>query len=332
MNTPSKANTDVSLVVLIPVYNDWEALTLVVDALDRCVAPLDWQLHILIVDDGSDPTDLPNALSAPRNSIASVNVLALRRNLGHQRAIAVGLAWVEANMPCAAVVVMDGDGEDAPSDVPRLIAKFEKTERVKVVFAARQRRSEGITFQIFYQLYRLAHRILTGISVRVGNFSLVPWSLLRRLVVVSDLWNHYAAAVFRARLPMTTIPTQRAHRLMGHPTMNFTALVMHGLSAMSVLGDYIGVRLLIAIGGLFVISAIVAAGLIGSGIAGVAGISPELFAAVALIMVFAVQLVLGVTLFAFGVLGRRDTASFLPLRDHHYFIDRRTTLWTRDAG
>ncbi len=332
MNQSPDVHADTSLVVLIPVYNDWEALTLVIDALDSCVASLDWQLRIVVVDDGSDQADLPDTLSAPRGSIVSVDILALRRNLGHQRAIAIGLAWVEANMPCTAVVVMDGDGEDAPSDLPRLMAKFEETGRSKVVFAARQRRSEGMMFQIFYRLYRFAHRILTGIPVRVGNFSLVPWSLLRRLVVVSDLWNHYAAAVFRARLPMTTIPTQRARRLMGHPTMNVTALVMHGLSAMSVLGDYIGVRLLIAVGGLFVIFAITVAGLIGSGTVGAAELSPELFVVVAVIIVFAIQLVLGITLFAFGVLGRRDTAGFLPLRDYPYFVDHRTTLWTRDAG
>ncbi|TFH22479.1 MAG: glycosyltransferase [Myxococcales bacterium] len=332
MNHQPDSSADTSLVVLIPVYNDWGALALVVDALDRCGAPPDWKLHILIVDDGSDEADFPDDLFAPRHSIISVDVLALRRNLGHQRAIAVGLAWLEANMPCAAVVVMDGDGEDAPSDVPRLMARFEETGRTKIVFAARQRRSEGVTFQIFYQLYRLAHRILTGIPVRVGNFSVVPWPLLRRLVVVSDLWNHYAAAVFKARLPMTTIPTQRAHRLMGHPTMNFTALVMHGLSAMSVLGDRIGVRLSIAVGGLFVISMIGVAGLVGSGMVAAAGFSQGLFVAVTLIVVFAIQLVLGVTLFAFGVLGRRDTASFLPLRDYHYFVDRRTTLWTHDGG
>ena len=140
--------------------------------------------------------------------------------------------------------------------------------------------------------------------------------------MVSDLWNHYAAAVFKAQLPMTTIPTQRARRLMGRPTMNFTALVMHGLSAMSVLGDRIGVRMLIAAGALFGFSLIAVVVLIGSGAVGASEVSPGLFAAALLVMLFAAQLILGVTLFAFGVLGRRDTTSFLPLRDYHYFVDR----------
>ena len=93
--------------------------------------------------------------------------------------------------------------------------------------------------------YRFVHLLLTGERVRVGNFSVIPRDLLRRLVAVSDLWNHYAAAVFHARIPYTTIPTTRGTRYAGASQMNFVALVTHGLSAMSVFGDRIGVRLLI---------------------------------------------------------------------------------------
>ena len=126
MSSLPDASDDRSLAVLIPVYNDWEALVQVVDSLDRSLATTDWQLKIVIVDDGSDQADPPREFYSSRHSILSIDVLRLRRNLGHQRAIAVGLAWLEANKPCTAVVVMDGDGEDSPSDVPRLIARFEE--------------------------------------------------------------------------------------------------------------------------------------------------------------------------------------------------------------
>ena len=45
----------------------------------------------------------------------------------------------------------------------------------------------------------------------------------RRLVVVSELWNHYAAAVLRSRIPYAIIPTDRGTRIAGKPTMNWTA-------------------------------------------------------------------------------------------------------------
>ena len=70
---------------------------------------------------------------------------------------------------------------------------------------------------------------------------------LESLVVVSELWNHYAAAVYKAKLPIGLIPAQRNCRLEGSSRMNLVALVVHGLSAMAVFGDRIGVRLLILV-------------------------------------------------------------------------------------
>jgi polyisoprenyl-phosphate glycosyltransferase len=130
--------------------------------------------------------------------------------------------------------------------VPRLVAQLQRDKATAIVFAERRRRSEGLLFTILYHTYRLMHKVLTGVSVRVGNFSAVPRHLLSSIVAVSELWNHYAAAVVKARLPYTTIPTRRGTRLHGRSSMRFVSLVTHGLSAMSVFGDAIGVRLLIA--------------------------------------------------------------------------------------
>ena len=121
-----------------------------------------------------------------------------------------------------------------------------KTTANRAVFAERARRTESLSFRLFYRLYKAAHLILTGEPVRVGNFSVLPATLLGRIVCVSDLWNHYAAAAFKARLPITTLPLARGHRLDGKSKMNFVSLAMHGLGAMSVYGDRIGVRLLVA--------------------------------------------------------------------------------------
>ena len=82
--------------------------------------------------------------------------------------------------------------------------------------------------------------------MRVGNFSAIPRGRLASLVVVSELWNHYAAAAFKSRQPSVSIPTERAKRLHGRSQMNFINLVIHGLSALSVYSEIVGVRLLVA--------------------------------------------------------------------------------------
>jgi hypothetical protein len=315
------------LIVLIPVFNDWGPAELLTERLDRELDHLPWRVQVLLVDDGSTQPIPADAFARPFSKIERLNVLVLRRNLGHQRALAIGLAYVQAHVPCQAVVIMDGDGEDAPQDIPRLLARFDEHHRQRIIFAARARRSEGWLFRSLYRLYKTLHLVLTGIPVRVGNFSVVPQYLLCRLVVVSDLWNHYAASVFKARLPLDMVETERAPRLAGQSKMNFTSLVIHGLSAISVFGDRVGVRMLIATS-VLVGSALVALGaVVGLRVFTNLAIPGWATYAFGILLVLTVQLLMTMMVFVFVVLGGRESSSFLPIRDHGYFVERTLTLW-----
>ena len=306
--------------ILIPNYNDWRSLELHIRNLDEVMKAHQIEADLLIVDDGSTIPPGEALGNTIHQSMRRLEILRLRRNLGHQRAIAIGLAYVEAHFPGPAVVVMDADGEDDPGDVPRLIQKCRDEAFEKIVFAERTRRSESIVFRVFYELYKTLHVLLTGIHVRVGNFSVIPRARLQSLVVVSELWNHYAAAAFKSRQPLCLVPTRRAHRLDGRSTMNFVDLVAHGLSAISVYGEIIGVRLLV-----------VACLLIFAALAGVtATILVRLTTNWAIpgwasytMGILLIMLTLGIMLaflFCFIILSGRQGSAFLPCRDYAYFV------------
>jgi glycosyltransferase involved in cell wall biosynthesis len=325
-------NHTTRLVILIPVFNDWSAVALLLPALDHvlteCPSAQVTTVEVLLVNDGS--ADAPEALVAQHfEHLHSVEILHLRRNLGHQRAIAVGLVHVHKHLPCAAVVVMDGDGEDRPRDVLRLIDEFSRDGQT-VVFAERAKRMEKAAFQLCYRLYCAVHWLLTGVRVRVGNFSIVPWQALERLVVVSELWNHYAAAVFRARLPYRTVPMDRGRRMSGESKMNFVALLVHGLSAISVFSDIVSARLLImasAFVALLAGSVVTAAAMRWTGhlaIPGWAGYTA------AILFVLLAQALLGAFLLVFIIISARANMSFIPLRDAPHFVDRQERIFPRD--
>jgi hypothetical protein len=315
------------VLALIPVYNDWEAVKLLLGQLDQVMREEFFSLEVLLLDDAS-ATPCPEELRFLKlTAITGVSVLSLRRNLGHQRAIAIGLAHVEANLECDAVLIMDGDGEDDPRDVPRLVARLREIDGSRIVFAERSKRSEGLVFRCGYALYRLLHRAMTGTNVRMGNFSVVPAALLRRLVVLSELWNHYAAAVLRARVPHERIPTVRAQRLGGQSKMNFVSLVVHGLSALSVFSEIIGVRLLLFCGVLTTVLGFVLAGVVGIKLFTSLAIPGWASTVGGLALILLMQtLGLGVV-FVFVVLQGRGNTTFLPARDHAYFIDRQIRLF-----
>jgi hypothetical protein len=179
-------------------------------------------------------------------------------------------------------------------------------------------------FRVFYSLYRLIHLLLTGVPVRVGNFSAVPAAYLKRLALLSEMWNHYAAAVFKSRIPYRTVPTHRAPRLAGRSRMNFVSLVAHGLSAISVFSEVVGVRLLLATG-LFVAGAVLALFALLAAVLVMGLMVPTwAYQLIGLLALLLVQcLVLGV-LFVLVILSGRSASGFLPVRpvrDYGYFID-----------
>jgi hypothetical protein len=316
MTDPETQNR--KLIILMPVYNDWGALSILLPSLERELNADGLTAEVLMVDDGSTIPVLPILGQCSFTAIESVDILSLRRNLGHQRAIAVGLCYIEANRPYHTVVVMDCDGEDDPSDVPRLVRECLANEGQKIIFAARTRRAESLAFRCFYRLYRLMHFLLTGVKVRVGNFSVIPWPLLKRLVAVSELWNHYAAAVHKARLPMALVPTQRGKRLEGRSHMNLVALVVHGLSAMAVFGDRIGVRLLIVVSLGMVLASGALIGVVGVRLLTTLAIPGWATYVSGILLLMLIQMLLVILVFAFVILAARDTAIFIPGRDYVY--------------
>src|ERR1051326_3231501 len=163
-----------SLAILIPNFNDWESLRLLLPELDRVAAELDRRAAVLVVDDASTEL-MPQGWPGPDfAALESVEVLHLRSNQGHQRAIALGLYHLHEFTATEAVVVMDADGEDRPEDLPELLRAFAEGNASEVVFAARSKRMESFAFRGCYQAYRLVHRAMTGVAVRVGNFSVIP--------------------------------------------------------------------------------------------------------------------------------------------------------------
>jgi len=305
----------------MPVRDDWSSASELVRRVDEAVSTRGCLIDILMVDDGSLTRCDAAGFQSRFSVIRAIRVLRLRRNLGHQRAIAIGLAYLQQSGQYDAVMVMDSDGEDTPEGVVDLLNAYAQNQPAKAVFAARSRRSESLVFRFFYHLYRFVHHALTGVRVRVGNFSILPFAYLRTLAAMSELWNHYAAAVFRSGLSYTMVPIPRGRRIAGSSRMNFAGLVAHGLSAISVFGDILGVRLLI---GSLACSLLAALGIIIVAIIrlftnlAIPGWATAATGALAIIMI---QFITIAGSFTFFVLFSRTNLGFVPLRDYSLFVD-----------
>lgn len=230
--------------VVIPVFNDWESLSILLRGLDRTATSLGCEMRVCVVDDGSTQSD--QWLSTTISGLTSIEHLELAHlavNVGHQRAIAIGLCIAAETADCDAVLVMDSDGEDPPESLPVLLGCAAGRQNFCIV-AGRRRRSESVTFKGSYIIYRTIFRLVTGKRIRFGNFSFLSIQYVRQLTMIPDLWNNLAAALLRSRLPLEEVPIDRGKRYVGRSKMNFTSLIVHGFSAISVYADTIFVRLL----------------------------------------------------------------------------------------
>jgi len=224
-------------VILIPVYNDWPSLSRLIVDLEQLAATTEGKLQLLIVNDGSFEsykldTSLPNT-----------KIIHLTARLGHQKSIAVGLSYIHHSIACKNVLIMDADGEDRPADAIQLL-KHAKDNPDKLIIGKRNKRRDGNIFKIYYAIYKLLFRLLTGKEISFGHFMVIPKMAADRLVFMSDIWNNLAATILKAELPFHKVDTNKGARYDGNSKMNFHSLVLHGLSAISVFIENISVRLL----------------------------------------------------------------------------------------
>ena len=232
------------LTILTPVYNDWTTLEILLNDINENLLEMNFQVNIVFVDDGSILENKINLSKSKYGNIDKIYNVELTRNLGHQRAIAIGLAYIQDNIESDAVLIMDSDGEDSPKDIS-LLVKTLIDNPDKIIFASRAKRSEGVLFKLFYSLYINLFYVFTGYRISFGNFSIIPQKYLKRLISMFELWNHFPAAIIRSKLPYISIPTIRAKRYSGSSKMNLQTLILHGLSSISVYIEYVGVRILI---------------------------------------------------------------------------------------
>lgn len=241
------------LAILIPVYNDWLSFQQLIQDIDVATAEKQVHIRVFVVDDGSlDRHPEWQSTLEQLRSIKHIEILHLVYNVGHQRAIAVGLVELFHRDLDYPIVIMDADGEDRPEEIIQLYQKHLEFPDA-IIVAKRSRRSEGRIFRLFYAIYKIVFQIAIGINIDFGNFSLIPAQHLRSCVAHPNIWNHFAATIIRSKITLIRVPTIRGKRYHGQSRMNLSSLVMHGLSAISVYSDVTFVRLFIFSSALLVI-------------------------------------------------------------------------------
>ncbi len=107
------------LSVVVPVYNEEENVEPLIGEINGVLRHLGKSYEIVVVDDGSEDQTFA-VLSKLQREQPTMKVVRLKRNFGQTAAVAAGLAYAKGEI----VILMDGDGQNDPADIPALLAKL----------------------------------------------------------------------------------------------------------------------------------------------------------------------------------------------------------------
>jgi glycosyltransferase involved in cell wall biosynthesis len=223
------------ITILLPVFNDSISLQQIVADIKSEQITISNDVQVIIVDDGS---------TEPLPKLENVKIIHLTRNLGHQKAIAIGLSYIKENHKDSTTIVMDCDGEDRVTDIQLLLNKNNGNNQ-QIVFAERKRRMNVAWFKLFYLLFKMSFYLFTGKKISFGNFSVIPYPALCKLVYYSEIWNNFPGGIMKSGLPYCAFPTERGRRYAGESKMNFTTLLLHGFGTIAVFLEIIITRIAI---------------------------------------------------------------------------------------
>ena len=225
--------------ILIPVFNDWESLLSLLNNIHTLKINNIAHIKVLIVDDCS--TEILNK-KIELDSFKDIEIIKNLKNIGHGKSIAYGINYISKKNDFDYLIVMDGDGEDRPEEVKELILKSIDLPSLTIT-ANRIKRSESAFFKLSYHLHKILTLVLTGYSIKFGNFMCIPKQDLNLIVSNKNLSVSFSGTIAKFIKNKTFIPSIRGIRYYGPTKMSFVKLIRHSLLIMSTFRKEAALRL-----------------------------------------------------------------------------------------
>jgi dolichol-phosphate mannosyltransferase len=201
--------------IVVPLHNEERSVALLYDELRSALEPLGEEWDVLFVDDGSTDGSFA-ALTRLHDAEPNVRVIRLRRNFGKAAALATGFANARGDR----VVTIDGDLQDDPAEIPRLLVKLD--EGFDLVSGWKQKRRDPLRRRLLSRIFNWVTGRMSGLRLHDMNCGLKAYraEVVRGLRLYGELHRfipvlaHYRG--FRiAELPVNHRPREHGRSRYG---------------------------------------------------------------------------------------------------------------------
>jgi polyisoprenyl-phosphate glycosyltransferase len=307
-------NGQFCLSIAVPIYNEESTIPELLQRTRDVLSRVPGGPHeLLFVDDGSSDRTL-QILEQATQADPRISVIALSRNFGHQAALSAALDYVVGD----AVVLMDGDLQDAPEDIPLLVERHR--EGYDVVYATRATRQEGwlakLSYFLFYRLQALLSD--TRLPLDAGDFGLMSRRVVDQIRRMPERQRYLRGLRSWVGFRQLAMPLDRGERHSGQSKYSFLKLLKlasDGIFAFSV----VPLRAATLMGGLAVAVSVLYA-LYSVYAKFVLNRVPQGFTA----LVFMLTFLSGVLLFFLGIIGEYVGRVYEEIKARPLYIVDRT--------
>ena len=221
-------------IMLTPVFNDWKNLSKLLSKINHIFKyKLKKTFTLIIVNDFS--IQKVNLKKLRFSQIEKIRLINLHKNLGSQKALAIGLKYIFLNFKKKfKLIIMDSDGQDNPEGIIKMINAGKRKKNYSIV-ANRGQRKEKLWFKICYEIYYYLIMIFSFKKIRFGNFSIILSTHVKSLLRNSDIWCALPPVISSNLKKIEYITLNREKRYSGSSKMNFFGLIFHAFRVFFVL-------------------------------------------------------------------------------------------------
>ncbi|MFD0266684.1 glycosyltransferase family 2 protein [Streptomyces sp. NPDC127106] len=229
----SAAITGTTLSVIVPMYNEEEALPALVARLRPVLEGTGVAYEVVAVDDGS--TDrTAELLEKLRTDWPELRIVRLRGNSGHQAALRAGLHRAVG----AYVASIDADLQDPPEKIPEML-DLARSQQLDIVYGVRSDRSTDTGFKrhtagAYYWLMR--RLVGKQVPAQAGDFRLLSREAVDALTSLPDQHQVYRLLVPWLGFPSGQVTYRRGERVAGetkYPLSKMIRLAVDGITNFS---------------------------------------------------------------------------------------------------
>lgn len=216
LGEPASAGTQpavqsLEISVLVPVLNEAATVLELAERVARVLGELGLSFEVVFVDDGSRDGTAAEVRAAHERD-PRVKLVRLRRNFGKAAALSAGFDFSHGRL----IITMDGDLQDDPSEIPRLLEELER-EDLDLVSGWKRQRRDPVRKRLPSKLFNWVTRRLAGIALHDFNsgFKVYRREVLEQIAVYGELHRYIPVLASRRGFAVGEVPVTHHPRRHG---------------------------------------------------------------------------------------------------------------------